>query len=227
MNQKFTILFDLDGTLVDTAPDLMQAHNFVMKKYGYDERELSDIKKLAGRGSKVMLTRSMHELAELSGKIKKSDNVIEEMTKDFIDYYSKNIVKKSTLKNGLINFLSWCKKNSISMAVCTNKQEHLSIDLLKKIKIYDFFEYVAGGNTFSYNKPNPKHLTDTIEILGGNIKRSIMIGDSETDSNAAKAADIPFILVEDGYTEKKIEEIKHNHLVKDFVNMEKIIEKYL
>ena len=227
MNQKFTILFDLDGTLVDTAPDLMQAHNFVMKKYGYDERELSDIKKLAGRGSKVMLTRSMHELAELSGKIKKSDNVIEEMTKDFIDYYSKNIVKKSTLKNGLINFLSWCKKNSISMAVCTNKQEHLSIDLLKKIKIYDFFDYVAGGNTFSYNKPNPKHLTDTIEILGGNIKRSIMIGDSETDSNAAKAADIPFILVEDGYTEKKIEEIKHNHLVKDFVNMEKIIEKYL
>jgi len=227
MNQKFTILFDLDGTLVDTAPDLMQAHNFVMKKYGYDERELSDIKKLAGRGSKVMLTRSMHELAELSGKIKKSDNVIEEMTKDFIDYYSKNIVKKSTLKNGLINFLSWCKKNSISMAVCTNKQEHLSIDLLKKIKIYDFFEYVAGGNTFSYNKPNPKHLTDTIEILGGNIKRSIMIGDSETDSNAAKAADIPFILVEDGYTEKKIEEIKYNHLVKDFVNMEKIIEKYL
>ena len=227
MNQKFTILFDLDGTLVNTAPDLMEAHNYVMKKYGYDERELSDIKKLAGRGSKVMLTRSMHELAELSGKIKKSDNVIEEMTKDFIDYYSKNIVKKSTLKNGLINFLSWCKKNSISMAVCTNKQEHLSIDLLKKIKIYDFFEYVAGGNTFSYNKPNPKHLTDTIEILGGNIKRSIMIGDSETDSNAAKAADIPFILVEDGYTEKKIEEIKHNHLVKDFVNMEKIIEKYL
>ena len=149
------------------------------------------------------------------------------MTKDFIDYYSKNIVKKSTLKNGLINFLSWCKKNSISMAVCTNKQEHLSIDLLKKIKIYDFFDYVAGGNTFSYNKPNPKHLTDTIEILGGNIKRSIMIGDSETDSNAAKSADIPFILVEDGYTEKKIEEIKHNHLVKDFVNMEKIIEKYL
>ena len=97
MKQKFTILFDLDGTLVDTAPDLMQAHNFVMKKYGYDERELSDIKKLAGRGSKVMLTRSMHELAELSGKIKKSDNVIEEMTKDFIDYYSKNIVKKSHL----------------------------------------------------------------------------------------------------------------------------------
>tara|TARA_Y100000590_G_scaffold18327_1_gene21847 strand:- start:1554 stop:2237 length:684 start_codon:yes stop_codon:yes gene_type:complete len=227
MNQKFTILFDLDGTIVNTAPDLMHAHNYVMKKYGFDERKLSDIKKLAGRGSKVMLKKSIFELAEHSEKIKKSDDIIDEMTKDFIDYYSKNIVKESTLKNGLLNFLSWCKKNSISMAICTNKQEHLSVDLLKKIKIYDFFEYVAGGNTFNYNKPNPKHLTDTIEIIGGNIKKTIMIGDSETDSNASKAANIPFILIEDGYTEKKTDEIYHDHLVKDFIDLEKIIEKYL
>ena len=227
MNQKLTLLFDLDGTLVNTAPDLMSAHNYVMKKYGYSERKLSDIKKLAGRGSKVMLTRSIHEIAELTGKIKKTDDVIEDMTKEFIDYYSKNIVKDSTLKNGLVNFLTWCKKNSISMGVCTNKQEHLSIDLLKKIKIYDFFEYVAGGNTFNYNKPNPKHLTDTIEIIGGDIKKTLMIGDSETDSNASKAANIPFVLIEDGYTEKKINEIYHDYLVKDFVGLEKIIKKYL
>ena len=74
MSQKFTILFDLDGTLVNSAPDLMHAHNHVMKKYGYNERKLSDIRKLAGRGSKVMLTKSIHELAELSGKIKKFGN---------------------------------------------------------------------------------------------------------------------------------------------------------
>ena len=227
MTHKFTILFDLDGTLVNSAPDLMHAHNHVMKKYGYDERELSDIKKLAGRGSKVMLTKSMHELAEMSGKIKKTDDLIEEMTKEFIDYYSKNIAKESTLKNGTINFLSWCKKKSISLAVCTNKQEHLSIDLLKKIKIYNYFDYVAGGNTFNHNKPNPKHLTDTIEILGGSIKKTLMIGDSETDSNASKAANIPFILIDDGYTEKKSNEIYHNHLVKDFVGLEKIVEKYI
>ena len=227
MSQKFTILFDLDGTLINTAPDLMHAHNYVMKKYGFDERKLSDIKKLAGRGSKVMLTRSIHEIAELSGKVKKTDDVIEQMTKEFIDYYSKNIFKESTLKNGVINFLTWCKNNSISMAVCTNKQEHLSVDLLKKIKIYDFFDYVAGGNTFQHNKPNPKHLTDTIEILGGDIKKAIMVGDSETDSNASKAANMPFVLIEDGYTEKKINEIYHNHLVKDFVGLDKIIIKYL
>ena len=227
MSQKFTILFDLDGTLVNTAPDLMHAHNYVMKKYGYGERNLADIKKLAGRGSKVMLAKSMHEMAELSGKIKKTAGVVEDMTKEFIDYYSKNIAKESTLKTGVLVFLSWCKNNSISMAVCTNKQEHLSIDLLKKIKIYHFFDYVAGGNTFNHNKPDPKHLTDTIEIIGGNIKKTIMIGDSETDSGAAKGANIPFILIEGGYTEKKVNQIYHNHLVKNFIGLEKIIEKYL
>ena len=227
MIQKLTILFDLDGTLVNTAPDLMRAHNYVMKKYGYEEKDLSEIKKLAGRGSKVMLTKSMHEIGELSGKVKKSNDVVEEMTKEFVDYYSKNILKESTLKNGVLIFLKWCKANSISMGVCTNKQEHLSIDLLKKIKIYDFFDYVAGGNTFSYNKPDPRHLTSTIEIMGGEVKKSLMIGDSETDSNSAKAANIPFILIEDGYTEKKTNEIFYNHLVKDYVDLEKIIKKYI
>ena len=110
MSQKFTILFDLDGTLVNTAPDLMLAHNHVMKKYGYKERKLSDIKKLAGRGSKVMLTRSMHEIAELSGKIKKTDNVVEKMTKEFVDFYSKNIAEESTLKNGVLDFYHGVKK---------------------------------------------------------------------------------------------------------------------
>ena len=113
------------------------------------------------------------------------------------------------------------------MGVCTNKQEHLSIDLLKKIKIYDYFDYVAGGDTFDYNKPDPRHLTSTIEIIGGDNKKSLMIGDSETDSNSAKAADIPFILIEDGYTEKKNNEIHHDYLVKDFTNLEKIITKYI
>jgi len=227
MSHKFTILFDLDGTLVNTAPDLMHAHNYVMKKYGYNERELSDVKKLAGKGSKVMIARSIHEIAELSGKIKKTDDQVEKMSKEFIDFYSKNIFKESTLKSGALNFLLWCKNNSISMAVCTNKQEHLSIDLLKKIKIYDFFDYVAGGNTFKHNKPDPRHLTDTIEILEGDLNKTIMVGDSETDANAAKAANIPFVLIKNGYTEKKSNEIYHDHLIDNFIGLEKIITKYL
>jgi len=121
----------------------------------------------------------------------------------------------------------WCKNQNISMAVCTNKQEHLSNDLLKKIGIYDYFEYVAGSDTFDYCKPDPRHLTSVVEILDGDVKKTLMIGDSETDANAAKAAEIPVILLENGYTEKNSDEIYHNHLVKDFINIEKIVSKYL
>ena len=227
MTQKLTVLFDLDGTLVDTAPDLMSAHNHVMQKFGYQERKLEDIKKLAGKGSKVMIKKSLHQIAEKTGKVKNvSDKETDDMTKEFINYYSKNIHNKSKPRIGVLNFLTWCKKNSVTMAVCTNKQEHLSIDLLKKIKLYDFFDYVAGGNTFDYNKPDPRHLTKTIELVGGNLKQSIMIGDSETDSNAAKEAKLPFVLIKNGYTEKKPEQIYCDYLITDFIGLEKIIQKH-
>ena len=227
MKQKFTILFDLDGTLVDTAPDLMRAHNHVMKKFGYPTKSTDEIRNLVGQGAGAMLGRSIWGQAKKEfGKVQ-DEKVKKEMIKDFTDFYGKNIVNESTLINGVKDFLIWSKKNSISMAVCTNKTDYLAVDLLKKIGIYDFFEYVAGHNTFDYCKPDPRHLTSVIEILQGDIKKSLMIGDSETDANAAKNAGIPVILMEDGYTEKKTDEIYHNHLVKDFIGIEKIVSKYL
>ncbi|MAJ23489.1 MAG: HAD family hydrolase [Candidatus Pelagibacter sp. TMED64] len=227
MTQNFTILFDLDGTLVDTAPDLMNAHNYVMKKYGYKTKSTKEIRNLVGKGAGALIGRSIW------GQAKKEFHSIDEkkmkdkMSKDFIDYYGKNIINESTLVNGVKDFLDWCKKNNISMGVCTNKQEHLAIDLLKKIKIYDYFEYVAGCNTFDYCKPDPRHLTSVIEILNGDIKKSLIIGDSETDANAGKDASIPVILLENGYTEKNTNEIYHDYLIKDFIGVEKIIKKYL
>ena len=227
MKQKFTILFDLDGTLVDTAPDLMHAHNHVMKKYGYPTKSTEDIRNLVGQGAGALIGRSIWGQAKKEFSRVKDLSIKDEMTKEFINYYGKNILNKSTLINGVKDFLFWCKKENISMGVCTNKTEHLAVDLLKKIGIYDFFEYVAGHNTFDYCKPDPRHLTSVIEILDGNLKKSLMIGDSETDANAAKAAGIPVILLEDGYTEKNTTEIYHNHLIKDFIGIEKIVSKYL
>ena len=227
MSQQYTILFDLDGTLVDTAPDLMRAHNHVMKKFGYPTKSTDEIRNLVGQGAGAMLGRSIWGQAKKEfGKVQ-DKKIKEEMVKDFVEFYGKNIVNESTLINGVKDFLIWAKEKNISMGVCTNKQEHLAVDLLKKIGIYDFFEYVAGHNTFDYCKPDPRHLTSVIEILNGDIKKSLMIGDSETDANAAKDAGIPVILLEDGYTEKKITEIYHNHLIKDFVGIEKIVSKYL
>jgi len=220
MTQKLTILFDLDGTLVDTAPDLMGAHNHVMKKFGFHQKNLVDIKHLAGRGAWVMMQRSFRE--EITDeKMKK------EMVREFIDHYAKNIDKGSKPIKGVVDFLNWAKLNEISMAVCTNKQERLAVDLLKKIRLDKYFDYIAGCDTFDFNKPDPRHLTNVIEIIGGDINKTIMVGDSEVDSQSAYNAKIPFILVEDGYTEKKTDQIPHDILVKDFSNFEKNIEKYL
>ena len=227
MRQKFTILFDLDGTLVDTAPDLMRAHNHVMKKFGYPTKSTEEIRNLVGKGAGALIGRSIWGQAKKEFHSVDDLKIKDEMSKEFINYYGQNIISESTLIAGVKEFLIWGKKQNISMAVCTNKQEHLSNDLLKKIGIYEFFEYVAGSDTFDYCKPDPRHLTSIVEILDGDVKKTIMIGDSETDANAAKAADIPVILLENGYTEKNTTEIYHNHLVKDFINLEKIVTEYL
>jgi len=227
MSQIFTILFDLDGTLVDTAPDLMRAHNHVMKKFGYPTKSTEEIRNLVGQGAGAMLGRSIWGQAKKEfGKVK-DEKVKKEMIDEFVNFYGKNIVNESKLIDGVKDFLQWSKERKISMAVCTNKQEHLAIDLLKKIGIYSYFDYVAGHNTFDYCKPDPRHLTSVVEILEGDLKKTLMIGDSETDANAAKDAGIPIILLEDGYTEKNITEIYHNHLIKDFIGIEKIVTKYL
>ena len=220
MTQNLTILFDLDGTIVNTAPDLMAAHNHVMRKFGFEEKKMEDIKSLAGKGAWVMMQRSFKE--EI-----KSEETKKAMTKEFIDYYAKNIDRGSKPIKGVVKFLDWAKSKQILMAVCTNKQERLAVDLLKKINLSQYFEYIAGCDTFDFNKPDPRHLTNVIDIIGGDINKSIMIGDSEVDSQSAYNAKIPFILVEEGYTEKNINEIPHKTLIKDFSNFEKIVEKYL
>ena len=227
MTQKLTVLFDLDGTLIDTAPDLMNAHNHVMKKFGYETRSTDEIRNLVGKGAASMIGRSMWNQAK--NELKKIDDkeIKSLMVKEFIDYYGKNIANESKLIKGVSKFLAWCKSNNISMAVCTNKTEHLAVDLLKRIEIYDYFEYVAGYNTFEYCKPDPRHLTSVVEILQGDVKKTIMVGDSETDAESAKAANMPFILIEGGYTDKNPDEIYHNHLIKDFINLEKLVLPYI
>jgi phosphoglycolate phosphatase len=220
MTQIYSILFDLDGTLVDTAPDLIGAHNHVMKKFGHNPKQLSDIKSLAGRGAWVMMQRSFKK--EITNEETKK-----KMVDEFIKFYAMNIYKESKPIKGIFEFLKWAKSKKISMGVCTNKKEILAVDLLKKIDMYKYFEYVAGADTFEFNKPDPRHLTNVIEIIGGDLKKTIMVGDSEVDANSAHNANLPFVLVKDGYTEKSEKEIKHNELINDFVGFEKIIEKYL
>jgi len=227
MSQKLTILFDLDGTLVDTAPDLIVAHNHVMKEFGFPTKSSEDIKALVGMGAKTMMGRSLWSSAKQELKKITEKDIKDKMVKEFIKYYSSNILVESKLIDGVEEFLIWCKKNKICMAVCTNKEEHLAIDLLKKIKINKYFDYVAGSDTFDYYKPDARHLTSVIEIVGGDVKESIMIGDSDVDAKSAENASLPFVLLEDGYTDVKVSQIKHDYLIKDFNNLSNFIRKYL
>ena len=221
------ILFDLDGTLVETAPDLMAAHNHVMEKYGYEKKPLEDIRFLAGRGAAVMLLKSIDSQGRLKHKEKIDENKHKAMTKDFIDFYAANISNTSKINNGVIKFLDWCKSKKIHLAVCTNKMESLTIKLLKEIKLYDYFDFIAGADTFDYRKPNPQHLTSILEILGVPIEQSIMVGDSETDAEAARAAKIKFILIKGGYTEKNYNQIYNDYLIESFTEIQPITQKIL
>ena len=219
------IIFDLDGTLVDTAPDLMMAHNHVMKKYGYPEQPASSIRFLAGRGAKQMIIRSVntHEKIQKVSNSKQIDN----MTTDFINFYKNNISTKSRLNKNVINLLSWCKKKNIHLAICTNKPEYLAVKLLKELNVDKYFIFVAGSDTFEFKKPDPRHLTNIIDILNIKKENTIMVGDSETDSEAAIQAKIKFILVAHGYTEKDEKNIKHDYLINDFNMIKGISEKLL
>jgi phosphoglycolate phosphatase len=214
------IVFDLDGTLVDSAPDLMDAHNFVMQKFGYQQKPLSDIRYLAGRGAANMI------LSSLKNEEKKFDpNLHKKMTKEFINYYKENISKKSQIIKGVNEFLVWGKSQKINFAICTNKMESLAKKLLKEINLIEFFDYIAGADTFEYRKPDPRHLTNILEILDVKKEDSIMVGDSETDAETARAANINFILIKGGYTEKDQNSIYHNHFINDFTEMNGILSK--
>ena len=224
---KNCLVFDLDGTLVDTAPDLMMAHNYVMKKYGYKEKPIESIRHLAGRGAAAMLIRSIDPQGNLIKNNPIDANTHQQMTDDFINYYRQNISGHSQLRKNVISLLDWCKEKEIICAVCTNKREDLAIKLLKEINIYKYFDFIAGADTFDFRKPDPKHLTEILDILQIDKKNSIMLGDSETDANTAKAAKVHFVLIKDGYTEKSLDNIYHDHLIDDFENVKEIASNYL
>jgi len=224
---KNCLVFDLDGTLVDTAPDLMMAHNYVMKKYGYKEKPIESIRHLAGRGAAAMLIRSIDSQGNLIKNNPIDANTHQQMTDDFINYYRQNISGHSQLRKNVISLLDWCKEKEIICAICTNKREDLAIKLLKEINIYKYFDFIAGADTFDFRKPDPKHLTEILDILQIDKKNSIMLGDSETDANTAKAAKVHFVLIKDGYTEKSLDNIYHDHLIDDFENVKEIASNYL
>jgi phosphoglycolate phosphatase len=191
-----TIAFDLDGTLVDTAPDLLRALDFALEKEGLNPPEDHEARNFIGAGARAMIERALAHTQVKFGKEK-----VDAMFRQFLIHYEAHIADHSRPFPGLEQALTRLADEGAILAVCTNKQEAYAVKLLRELKLADRFAFIAGSDTFPCKKPDPRHLTQTVEQAGGNVECAILVGDSETDVITARAAEIPVIAVSFGYTD--------------------------
>jgi phosphoglycolate phosphatase len=209
-----TIVFDLDGTLVDTAPDLIATLNVVFAREGLPPVDYATARNLIGGGARAMISRGI----EAEGRSLKPAKV-EQMFADFIAYYSDHIADHSQPFPGLIDALDTLAAKGHRFAVCTNKLEGLSVLLLEKLKLADRFEAICGQDTFKIQKPDPDILRRTIAAAGGSAEHAIMIGDSETDIRTARAAGIAVVAVDFGYSETPVSEFGPDRVISHFTQL--------
>jgi phosphoglycolate phosphatase len=208
MTSASTIVFDLDGTLVDTAPDLIDALNFVLGREGLPTVPLHSARNLIGAGARKLIERGL----ELEGRAA-SVRDIDRMTRDFIDHYAAHIADASRPFEGLESALDDLSSRGCRFAVCTNKLEWLSKRLLDQLGLSARFAAICGGDTFGASKPDPAILQQTVARAGGTMSSTIMVGDAGTDIGVARRAGVPVIGVSFGYTEVPIAELKPDLLI--------------
>ena len=207
------IIFDLDGTLVDSAKDIMIANNKTLEKFGYKPISFKNVKHIIGQGIRVNIIRS---LKMQNVKInKKKEN---EMYNFFFSFYKKNLYVESKIYSGLNSFLKNLKKQGYKLAVCSNKLELLTKIVLKKTKLLKYFDFVAGGDTFAHRKPHPSVLNNVIKNFKIKKNNVLFIGDSEHDYYSALNSNIKFCLKTKGFTNKPISFFKKSYKLKSYTN---------
>jgi phosphoglycolate phosphatase len=208
MTSSPTLVFDLDGTLVDTAPDLINALNFVLDREGLPPVPLQSARNMIGAGARKLIERGL----ELEGRVAGVDD-ISRLTADFIDYYAAHIADASRPFDGLENALDDLQALGYRFAVCTNKLEWLSKRLLDQLGLSSRFSAICGADTFGISKPDPAILQQTILRAGGQLSSSIMVGDAGPDIGVARRAGVPVIGVEFGYTDVPMADLKPDRLI--------------
>jgi phosphoglycolate phosphatase len=208
MNSNRTVVFDLDGTLVDTAPDLIGALNFILAREGLAPVPLKSARTLIGAGVRRLLERGL----EVDGRHASVED-LDRLTADFIDYYADHIADASRPFDGLESALDDLKAQGYRFAVCTNKLEGLSKLLLDRLGLSARFAAICGADTFGVSKPDPAILQQTVARAGGQLSTAIMVGDAGPDIGVARRAGIPVIGVEFGYTDVPIAELKPDRLI--------------
>jgi phosphoglycolate phosphatase len=209
MTSSRTVVFDLDGTLVDTAPDLINALNFVLDREGLPPVQLESARNMIGAGARKLIERGL----EAEGRSASMEDITR-LTSDFIDYYAAHIADVSRPFEGVESALNDLQRLGFRFAVCTNKLEWLSKLLLDQLGMSSRFSAICGADTFGIAKPDPAILQQTVARAGGHLSSAIMVGDAGPDVGVARRAGIPVIGVEFGYTDVPIADLKPDRLIK-------------
>src|SRR5438876_4168546 len=203
-----TVVFDLDGTLVDSAPDLVATLNTVFAQEGLPPVPYYTARNLVGGGARSMIERSL----EAQGR-KFAAAEIDRLVKEFIEYYASHIADRSRPFPSLESALDELGAFGCRLAVCTNKLEWLSVRLLDALGLTKRFVAICGADTFGLKKPNPDFLRQTIARAGGEPAHTVMVGDSPIDVATARAAAVPVIAVDYGYTESPVSELRPDRVI--------------
>ncbi len=212
--QQRAVIFDLDGTLVDTAPDLMRATNQVLASLGRIPVTADQVRSFVGHGARALITRGLAATGGLP-----ADFDVEAQLKRFVDYYAKNIADGSRPFPGVVDVLERLRAEGIGLGVCTNKLEGLSLKLLKALDLLKYFGSVVGPDTIGVAKPDPRPFHEAVVRLGMASPRAVMVGDSETDVLTARAAGVPVIAVPFGYTPTPVSDFAPDFLVSNYGEM--------
>lgn len=215
-----TIVFDLDGTLVDTAPDLAAALNAVLTRERLPAVSLDQVRHMVGRGARVLIEKAWEAHGTALSPSRTND-----LVNHFLAYYEANIAVTSRPFDQAEEQIKNLTSRGHKIGICTNKPEGLTFKLLAELGLTNLFPVVLGADSRPYRKPDPRHLTDTIAALGGNPADAVLVGDSDTDAKTAQAAGIPLILVTFGYTETPVENLGANAVIDHFNSLEQALAK--
>src|ERR1700736_6371455 len=216
------IVFDLDGTLVDTAPDLINALNYVLNRECLPAVPPHSARKAIGAGARRMIERGL----ELEGRSVSPDDLTR-LTHDFVDHYAAHIADASRPFEGLEGALDDLSARGYRFAVCTNKLEWLSKLLLDQLGLSSRFAAICGADTFGVSKPDPAILRQTIVPAGGQLPPAILHGDAGPDIGVARRAGVPVIGVEFGYTEVPIADLKPDRLINHMRELPAAVESLM
>jgi phosphoglycolate phosphatase len=206
-----TIVFDLDGTLIDTAPDLVATLNVILAREGLSEVPYETARTFIGGGARLMLERGL-----LADRRDPAPPLLNRLFDEFLAYYADHIADRSRPFPGLEQALDGLAARGCRLAVCTNKLEGLSIKLLGALGLTSRFATICGQDTYGIQKPDPLVLHKTIAAAGGTAARAVMIGDSATDIRAAQAAGIPVVAVDFGYTDRHVSAFSPDRVIGHF-----------